>query len=158
MMGLLPELIKKAQPGKLVPGDNQIPPLMSPDFGISPPFMGRPVPPSIQPLPGPGLRPIEYPDYSEKFDVFEDRLGGFGEQLGSYGEQITGFGEQVSGIESLFSNLENRLGAIEQGIASLKEQQTPGMQQNYQPFSYGFSPMRYSNMFGLRSLLGGYYG
>ena len=144
MMGLLPELIKKAQPGKLVPGDNQIPPLMSPDFGISPPFMGRPVPPSILPLPGPGLRPIEYPDYSEKFDVFEDRLGGFG--------------EQVSGIESLFSNLENRLGAIEQGIASLKEQQTPSMQQNYQPFSYGFSPMRYSNMFGLRSLLGGYYG
>ena len=48
---------------------------MSPGIWNKPSFY-RPVPDTIQPL-RTRFKTIEYPDYSEQFDVFEDRLGGF---------------------------------------------------------------------------------
>ena len=138
-----------------------LPPLLKrpgPIFG--PPFMGRPLPPSLQPMPMPlpGPRLPEMPDYSGQFEKLGETLGGFGEQLGGFGKQIDALGsfnEQVGGLGKQFEAVNNKLDSLEKGLGSLGnqlasiEQGQPKPQEVQQPQQPSYSPFGFGGLANL---------
>ena len=153
-----------SQPG--FPSDN--PPFMGrpllPPFGKFPPGL-RPIPrppfmpgPIIEmPMPLPGPRLPEMPDYSSQFEKLGETLGGFGEQLGGFGKQIDALGsfnEQVGGLGKQFEAVNNKLDSLEKGLGSLGNQlasieqgQSQQVQQVQQPQRPSFSPFGLGGLF-----------
>ena len=151
-----------SQPG--FPSDN--PPFMGrpllPPFGKFPPGL-RPMPrppfmpgPIIEmPMPLPGPRLPEMPDYSSQFEQIGEQLGGFGKQLdalGSFNEQVGGLGKQFESVNNKLDSLEkglgslgNQLASIEQGQSKPQEVQQP-QQPSYSPFGFGGLANLFMNM------------
>ena len=153
-----------SQPG--FPSDN--PPFMGrpllPPFGKFPPGL-RPMPrppfmpgPIIEmPMPLPGPRLPEMPDYSSQFEKLGETLGGFGEQLGGFGKQIDALGsfnEQVGGLGKQFEAVNNKLDSLEKGLGSLGNQlasfenmQKAQPQEIVEPRRPSISPFGLANLF-----------
>ena len=132
--------------GKFPPGLRPVP---------RPPFMPGPIIEMPMPLPGPRLP--EMPDYSSQFEKLGETLGGFGEQLGGFGKQIDALGsfnEQVGGLGKQFEAVNNKLDSLEKGLGSLGNQlasieqgQSQQVQQVQQPQRPFFSPFGLGGLF-----------
>ena len=146
-----------SQPG--FPSDN--PPFMGrpllPPFGKFPPGL-RPIPrppfmpgPIIEmPMPLPGPRLPEMPDYSSQFEQLGEQLGGFGKQLdalGSFNEQVGGLGKQFEAVNNKLDSLEKGLGSLGNQLASFENMQKAEPQEVRQPQRPTFSPFGLANLF-----------
>ncbi len=166
-----PDLRKRATGGLVeleqATGGGGLSTIVQPGFpSDNPPFMGRPLfPPGLVPRPGPimpmplpGPRLPEMPDYSSQFEQLGETLGGFGEQLGGFGKQIDALGsfnEQVGGLGKQFESVNNKLDSLEKGLGSLGnqlasiEQGQPKPQEVQQPQQPSYSPFGFGGLANL---------
>ena len=163
---MLPPLAGRRGPFP-VGGGGGLASILQPGFpSDNPPFMGRPLfPPGLVPRPGPimpmplpGPRLPEMPDYSSQFEQLGETLGGFGEQLGGFGKQIDALGsfnEQVGGLGKQFESVNNKLDSLEKGLGSLGnqlasiEQGQPKPQEVQQPQQPSYSPFGFGGLANL---------